>query len=123
MFEHKNRISHEPPIEYFKLFIRSTKCLHELWHNFGIFFITLTLSFKILIFKLHMIASIRMFKQKSDITRATYEHFSLLIRSCKCLHELWHNFGIFFIIRPLSFKILNFKSYMIACSMSFDSHV
>ena len=108
--------------------MRACKCLPQLWHNFGIFFISQPLAFKISFFQFHMIAfsigyDSHVWTQKSDITRATYEHFNSLMRACKCLPQLWHNFGIFLITRPLSFKILIFKYHMIACSKSFDSHV
>ena len=114
--------------EHFNSYMRACKCLPQLWHNFGIFFITQTLVFKISFFQFNMIAcsisfDSHVWTQKSDITRATYEHFELLMRSTKCLHELWHNFGIFFITQPLGFKISFFHFHIIACSISFDSHV
>ena len=114
--------------EYFDLLARCCVCLPVLWHNFDIFFITLPLSFGILIFQLHIIACFISFDthvwtQKCDITRATYEHFDSLTRSCVCVHQLWENFGIFFITRPLSFQILTFKFHMIASFIKFDSHV
>ena len=114
--------------EHFNSLMRACKCLPELWHNFGIFFITPALSLKILFFKFHMIACSTSFDshvwtQNSDITRATYEHLNSLMCACKCLPQLWHNFRIFFITRALSFKILFFKFHMTACSISFDSNV
>ena len=86
------------------------------------------LSFKILIFQFHMIdCSVsfdsHVWTQKSDITTATYEHFDLLTRSCVCLPQLWENFDIFFITRPLRFKILIFQFHMMDWSISFDSQV
>ena len=127
MFEHENPISHEPPMNIL-IVSCACKCLPQLWHNIGIFFISRHLSFKILIFKFHMIAcsisfDSHVWTQKSDIRGATYEHCNSLMRAWKCLPQLWHKFGIFFITRPLSFKILIFKFHMIACSISFDSHV
>ena len=114
--------------EHFDLLIHSCLFLHELPHNFGIFFITCPLSFKILTFKFHMITCTISFDshvwaQKSDIIRATNDHFVLLMRSCVCLHELSHNFGILFITHPLNFKILTFKFHTIACFILFVSHV
>ena len=103
--------------EHIDLLMRSCVCLHELSHIFGILFITLPMSFKILTFKFHMIACAISFDSP------TYEHFYLRMRYCVCLHELWHNFGIVFIPHPLSIKILTFKFHMIARSIRFDSHV
>ena len=114
--------------EHFDLLTCSCKCLPELWHNFGIFYITHPLSFKMLILIFHMIACSRSFEshvwtQISDIPRPTYAHFDLLTCCCKCLPQLWHKFGFFFITHPLSFKIFFLKFHMIACSISFKSHV
>ena len=114
--------------KHFDLLMRSSVWLHELLHNFGIHFITTPLSIKILTFKFHMIACTVSFDshvwtQKYDMIQASYEHFHLLMRSCVCLHELLHIFGVFLITRPLSVKILTFKFHTIACSISFDSHV
>ena len=100
--------------EHFYLLTRFCVCLPELSHNFGFFFITRSLNFKIFIFTSQMIACPTSFgshvwTQKSDITRATYKHFDLLTRFCVCLPQLWYNFGIFFITRPLSFKIFYFS--------------
>ena len=102
-------------------------CLPALWHKFDIFFISLPMSFEILIFLFHMIACFinfdsNVWTQKCDITRATYEHFDFLTRSCVCLPQLWHNFGIVFITRPLSFQISICQLHIIASSISFDSH-
>ena len=103
-------------------------CLPQLWHNFGIFFITYPQSFKTFNFKIHLIAfsvslNSHVWTQKSYFTQDTYEHYDLLRQSCVCLPQLWHNFGIFFITCPLSFQILFFKFHMIARSISFNLHV
>ena len=99
--------------ECFHLRMRSSVCLPKMWHNFSILFIAIPLSFKIFIFEFHMIAwcvsfDLHVWTQNSYITRPTYEHFDLCARSCKCLPQMWHNFGIFFISLPLNFKIFIF---------------
>ena len=116
------------PYEHFYLLKRSCVCVPQLWHNFGNFFIVLSLDCYVLTFQFHMIATFVIFDlhvwtQKSDITRGTYENFHLLARSCVCFPQFWHNFSIFFIALPLSFIILIFQSYIIACSVIFESHV
>ena len=118
----------EATYEHFDLLTRSCVYLPQLWQNFGNFFITRPLSFKILIFQFRMIdCSVcfdsHVWTQKSDIRRATYEHFDLLTRSCVCLRQLWDNCCIFFITHPLSFNILIFHFHMMDWSVSFDSLV
>ena len=99
--------------EHFDLFKRFCLCLPQLWHNFVILFITCPLSLEIFNFKIVMVACSISFDslvgiQKSDMTRATYEHFDLFTRSCKCLHELWHNLWYFLHNSPSEFQKLNF---------------
>ena len=90
MFEHKYLISHEPG-----------KNILIYWHalvyyllNFAIFIIPLDLTFKIMIFQFHIIASDVSFDsgiwtQNSDITRARYEHFHLLKGSPQLTTQIW----------------------------------
>ena len=94
--------------------------------HFFFFFLSLTLSFKIIFFG--VIASSVSFDshvrtQKTDITRASYELFDLLRFSCVCSPQLWRNLAFSFISLYLSFKVMIFLFHIKASSVSFDSHV
>mgnify|MGYP007007537767 CR=1 FL=1 len=127
VWTHKSNLT-RATYEHFDLLMRFCVCFPQLWHNCGIFFKALPLSFQILFFQFNIRAFSPSFNshfstQKSNFTWPSYKHFYLLMRSCVCLPQLWHNFGIFFISLPLSFKILIYQIHMITCSPSLISHV